>query len=195
MFMWLLGSSYATHEIYIQDSIILNMNTPLIAGIETFNLSTPVPLIPNHRYGIILESKSPGVIRNYMGATGLNSGECALVHASSNNSWVSPISNYVAYSGFDFFLRINGALDLISLALSLQSVPLPTWADQNGTGFGQTFNSGSLTSLLTLGLQLAPNMNAGNILNVTLKLYDLSNLPILENVAFLFYQETAISTY
>jgi len=181
---------HASHLIYEELNVPLTLNAPILASLETITLAQPISVLSNHKYAIMFEFENASITRNYMGATGLNGNDCALVHTSSNVSWASPIGNYPTYSGFDFFLRINNALDVISLVLALQNVALPRWTDSYGTGFGQTFNSFSETSISSFGLLLASGATSANAVSVKIQVYDLSSFPVFENIAFPFYAET-----
>ena len=184
----LLSNSYATDLIYTESSIPLTTNTPVLAVIEDINLASPLPIIANRKYAVIFEFENPNVTRKYRGVFGLNSNQCALVHSSSNNSWVSPISNYASYDTFDYFLRVNGNLDVIDFLLANNEASLHD-IDLNGTGFGQTFTSNNAL-LSSFSLYLAAGMSSSNSVNVTMRVYDISDIPISENPSFLFNQET-----
>jgi hypothetical protein len=175
-----IGVCLATHLIYSQSSIVLNQTTTLLPMIENIKLDGNVTLSTNQNYAFLFERES-GTTRNYNGDTILDPLKTAILHSSSNASWVSPSSD-------NYFLQLNNGPSTMTTLLAVQSFTLPL---PGSTGFGQTITPSCTLTLQSISLLLSPAMTSSNAMNVTLRIYQLASFPGFE---FLYSQETANPT-
>jgi hypothetical protein len=196
VFSFLLDYSSSSHLVYTQTGISLSTTAPLLAGIDTISLSSAVPLTLNTKYAVLLSYGSIANTRQYMGALNVATSDSALVRVSNNLSLVSPCGYFPGYNGYSIGIRLNGnsLLDILLPTLATVGATLPNWIT-NATEIGQTFNSGSLSSLTSVGFFLAAGTSSANAINnVTLRIYNLEAFPNVVNVSFPFYQETSSPT-
>ena len=103
---------HASHLLYTEYGVVLNLNTPLLAASEEVTLQSPVSVYPNHRYAITMTAQTNTTTRTLMGANNANSGQCALttVNQAPYHGFVVPMSLVTSYGSSDFFVQLNGAL-------------------------------------------------------------------------------------
>jgi len=152
----------SVHVLY-QQTVSLIQTTALLPEHETIPLNFPVAVIPNNRYAMTLEFHNASITRKYLGATLLNSAQCALVHVRYNSSFAIPVGGYPSLlNTFDFYLQVNADYQTMTTVLATTVVTSPIFIDPEATGFGQTFASGSQSSLNMITLYLAAGTTSTN---------------------------------